>query len=618
MALRHKVGELRPSQMIYAYGVGAVVDLPYLSAMVMGIDEWCTEPGVAPRISEERLLRAVQWTLGEQVRELVHPPAVAEEAGPPDPFAEEGRVGVPVTPFPRWMVCPECRLLAPLSTGMFERKRDPYHPERTRYVHRGCGGGQPVAFSARFMASCEDRHLDEFPWREFVHGGHTDCYGTLRLFEQGPSGEARDVVVHCDGCHAHRRMSLAFGKPGEQTMPRCRGRRPHLRDFEDCELQAKAILLGASNLWFPEVLTTLSIPTGSTRLAQLIEDKWARLQEAESLQNVALLRKVGMLTAFVDYSDEAVWEAIQKRRAAGGAGDEPTDLKGPEWAVFSQPSSVAGGDDFRLRQVAVPQGFEGVLDKVVLVERLREVRALVGFARLEAPAELGEAPGEERGRRVALSRERPHWVPATEVRGEGIFLQFREEPLAAWTRRPEVVRRGEEFLASHIRWRQARRLVPPEASFPGMRYVILHSLAHALMRQLCLGCGYTAASLRERVYSAEPGLLQDLAEPMAGVLIYTAAPDSEGTLGGLVRMGLPADLGGHLRAALESAGLCASDPLCAERDPSRQGVTLHAAACHACLFAPETSCEQGNRYLDRSVLVPTVDRRDLAYLDGLA
>lgn len=135
-----------------------------------------------------------------------------------------------------------------------------------------------------------------------------------------------------------------------------------------------------------------------------------------------------------------------------------------------------------------------------------------------------------------------------------------------------------------------------------MRYVLLHSLSHVLMRQVALECGYTMASIRERIYAREEG---EPGGPMAGILLYTAAPDSEGTLGGLVSLGEPTSLGRHLDAALEAARLCSSDPLCSEHHPFSSGLTLHGAACHACLFAPETSCERGNKYLDRLSLVPT-------------
>ena len=168
------------------------------------------------------------------------------------------------------------------------------------------------------------------------------------------------------------------------------------------------------------------------------------------------------------------------------------------------------------------------------------------------------------------------------------------------------------FFEAHQRWRMARKLEPSSEFYPGIRFVLLHSFAHALIRQLSVECGYTTASLRERIYSRSPG---EARPEMAGVLIYTAAPDSEGTLGGLVSLGKPDSLERHLDQALDNVRLCASDPLCAEHHPYQDGDTLHAASCHACLFAPETSCERGNKYLDRAVLVSTVTRSDVAFFE---
>lgn len=166
----------------------------------------------------------------------------------------------------------------------------------------------------------------------------------------------------------------------------------------------------------------------------------------------------------------------------------------------------------------------------------------------------------------------------------------------------------EAQFGAHRRWR-AQRGLEPSLGFPGLRYVLLHSLAHTLIRQFSVECGYAAASLRERIYSSTP----DEEESMAGILIYTAAPDSEGTLGGLVTLGGTANLEQHLDQALEGLEICSSDPLCAETQPEQAFMSLHGAACHNCLFLPETSCERGNRYLDRTVLVPTMERTEFAF-----
>jgi hypothetical protein len=288
------------------------------------------------------------------------------------------------------------------------------------------------------------------------------------------------------------------------------------------------------------------------------------------------------------------------------------DLKSPEWEVFSKPETAPATQDFRLVPVAPPRAFAPLIEQVVLVERLREVSALIGFTRIDGPgnyARLEEMPAVQR---APLSRRPPSFVPASEVRGEGLFIRFREEAVARWCL--EVAAEREELMReAHRRWRQARNISEPSRSFPGIRYVLLHTFAHGLMRQLALECGYGVAALRERIYARE-SLGESGAQ--AGVLIYTAAPDSEGTLGGLVSLGRPERLGGHLLAMLERARLCASDPLCSEHDPVRDDLSLHGAACHACLFAPETSCERGNKYLDRATLVDTVNLSRLGFFSA--
>jgi len=616
--VKPKVGELRPTQMMFTYGVGAIVDLPYLSVIVMGLEDWPTDPGVVHEIHEDRLLRAVCWELGP-VQRLLSLPITPETPHFPNPFDEPAYVGVPVTLFPRWLLCPKCRRLAPLSSGLFEVKLNPFHPDRSHYVHSNCQKEKkpPTVVPARFMVACENGHLDDFPWIEFVHHGPTECDAILTLTERGPTGEARDLEVRCETCGQRRRLADAFGQTGRQSMPQCRGRRPHLRDYDDekCDQQVRAILLGASNLWFPDVVTTLAIPAASSRLAQLVEDHWANLQHIDNLGVLGYAYKTGQMGAFLGYSQEEIWQAIQDKRARddSGTGAAPLDLKGPEWEILTHPAPALNSEDFRLRPVAVPAGLEGALERVVLVERLREVRALLGFTRIDAPGELEETSAAGQDRRMALSRRPSTWLPATEIRGEGIFIQFRESQIQDWLSRPAVQQRDKEFLAAYRCWRQARSLQPFDARYPGLRYVLLHSFAHALMRQLALECGYTAASVRERIYSRAPDADSDHPEPLAGVLLYTAAPDSEGTLGGLVSLGEPAELRRHITTALRSAQLCAADPLCAEHQPQPHGITLHGAACHACMFMPETSCERGNKYLDRSVLGATVDRDDLAF-----
>jgi hypothetical protein len=609
------VGDLRPTQLLFRYGVGSIVDLPYISAMVMGLDDW--EHPATNKIGEERLLQAVRAMLGPQVNWLLAPPAVPETAsGAPNPFDESYMVGVPVGAFPRWMLCTRCRTLASLDSGLFQLKTDPFRPDRARYVHVNCAsaGAPPPVVPARFLVACKYGHLDDFPWVRFVHGD-VPCNARLKLRELGVTGEAADIQVFCETCQRQKRMSDAFGNEGKKNMPQCSGRLPHLRthDKEGCPEQARTILLGASNSWFPLVLSTLAIPEAIDKLGQLVEEHWHILEKTASQGHIELLRQIGQLDRFSLYSDADVWAKVEWKKSASGSSTDASapvpGLKVPEWQVMSNPANAPSARDFKVTPVAAPSGYEHLLKQVVLVERLREVRALIGFTRIEAPGDFTDVMELPEERRAPLSRKRPTWVPAAEVRGEGIFIEFREEAIQRWLAGQAQRRHNRIFQEAHTQWRTAKRILYPERGYPELRYVLLHSFAHALMRQLTLECGYTAASIRERIYALPPNHDDG---PMAGILLYTAAPDSEGTLGGLVGLGTPNQFGTHIDHALEQMQSCTSDPLCAEHT-CLQDQSLHEAACHACLFLPETSCERGNKYLDRSVLVPTVERTELAF-----
>jgi len=611
----NKVGDLRPSQLLYSFGVGSMVDLPNLSVMIMGIEDWDTSHMVA--IADDRLLAAVRKEVGIQLERLCFPP-IPDQSGFDwnNPFSESSRIGVPVTPFPFWVRCPQCDLLAPLDFGVFELKTRAYHHDQTRYVHINCNkaSSPPTVLPARFLVACENGHIDDFPWVDFVHYGHPCEKPVLRLREWGVSGSVSEVQVSCDTCGKKRRMREAFFDEAKSIMPQCNARRPHLRDYDEkgCPHQMKTILLGASNAWFPTTLSSIYIPKGQDKISRLVEANWPNLVPIATKEILAAFRQTPLLREFSEYSDDDIWKAIdEKRKADNEKTDEnASDLKTPEWEAFSNPTSVDCSPDFELHEMESPGFLSDKFERIVKVDKIREVRALTGFTRIESPGDLDDVGNVPEEKRAPLSRKPPIWVPAAEVRGEGIFIQFRENIIKDWSK--QNGERDREFYQAHQIWRNTRGIKPVEAGFPGIRYVLLHSFSHALMRQISLECGYTAASIRERIYSRNPGT--ELV-PMAGILIYTGASDSEGTLGGLSSLAKPRDLMRHIEQALESMRLCASDPLCVEHHPYRDGITLHGAACHACLFSPETSCERGNKYLDRTVLVHAFDSNVKPFFD---
>ena len=609
-----RVGEVRRGQALHTFGIGSVIDLPHMCAMPSGLQAWNTNTLQLPQntIVEDRLLDVVRSQLGDQVERLHLPPVPPPHASNRrDPWGEDAKIGVPVRPFPHWARCPKCEVLAPLDYGVFKLEPNGFRPDKTRYVHHNCPKGRkaPTVVPARHVVACPNGHVEDFPWREYVHGGATSCAGTLRFQERGLSSEVADLWVKCDGegCSKERIMTGAFGKAGKAFFAErgCGGRHPHLgSDYRvECSEQPKAVLAGATNLWFPAIVSAITLPVGGDELGRLVDDYWQELSYVGEEAHVALLRQMRKLDAFGEWSDAEIWTAVQARKSDTPARQGSADLKREEWEVFSAPQSALETKDFLIRRVDVPKGFEEILKDVVLVDRMRVVQALTGFTRIDSPGNYGEDELPE-DRRVPLSRSAPRWVPAAEVRGEGIFLRFNKAKLEAWASRAEVLELENDFRAAHAAFREARRVEQPEDGFPGMAYVVIHSLAHALLRQLSVECGYSAASVSERIYCTRP---DDDSSDMAGVLLYTAAADSEGTLGGLVALGEPKQLERHLRSALSRLAVCPSDPLCCGHNPETQrGGILHGASCHSCTFVSETSCEAGNKYLDRSVLVRTV------------
>jgi hypothetical protein len=600
---------------MHTFGVGAFVDLPNFSVVVGGLDGW--DESAQAELPEQRLIAAVRAdsTLGlSAVRQLRSAPWLEETSSLFEPWAW---TGVPVSPMPRWMRCTVCNTLTTIDSGLLELKLE-YRPDRSRYVHKSCTktrGAPPPAMPARFVVACCNGHVDEFPWSEFVHlnsGGRCPA-GTpqLRAMDTGSGSRSTDVLVECLACSAKRLMTNAFNENAAAFLPKCRGRHAHLQTFDsDCPHQVRPLLLGASNLWFGVTRSVLSIPASTDPFEQAVSECWPAIDDPEAPitspaeLDFAIKRDV-RLRKLRGFPSAQVWQAIERVRS-GGTQEEDVDILLPEWRVFANPGSAPESTDFRLGPVTRVEGVP-VIASVVPVERLREVVALCGFTRVDAPDSIEASSGEAGTQCAPLARGSLTWLPAAEVRGEGIFVRLDEAIVAEWSRRIAGETSCSALHAAHRRWRERRGLEDLETGWPGTRYVLLHSLAHALIREMSLECGYSTASIRERIYSRDPD--GEGKGAMAGLLLYTAAPDSEGTLGGLVAMAQADEFARLLESALRRMELCSADPMCAGHAPSESETTLHNAACHACLFLPETSCERANRYLDRSMLVATVAGR---------
>ncbi len=594
------IGSVRRSHVASTFGPGAVVDFRApgsgapLSGLVAGLEEW---DGVAASgqagLSHFQVTNEIrlQRRLGVDGFRL---PPVKEDSD------ESWADVLPVVRFPQWLMCPVCERVAPADEFSF----DPHRPER-RCASCSRDASTVYAVPVRFIVACDNGHLDEFPWKRWIDCRCASPRLVLRTMGAGLAGKVLQCMnPECSG--TPRNLEGAFGR--KTLVSRgisCSGRRPWLPTAPQpaCQAEPRVVQRGASSVYYAAIESALDIPPFSMDPSFVIgryaadlmthpPEKWPDFIDLLHLDKKTGKSREELLRTFAE------WHQSLNAQAP----DAPL-----EWAEYLQLKRSANAPvdqgEFQTRPEPVPPAFAPYLDSVVLATRLREVRALVGFTRIKPSSGPFRSDSARLGR---LYVRKPNWLPAIELRGEGIFIRFSDRALRDWE--GDNVRQRARRLSARRTNPHAEPVEEELRTAP--RFLLLHSFAHALMRQLSLTCGYSSAALRERLYvGAEP-------HGMSGVLIHTGSADSEGTLGGLVRQGKEEFLKDTLQEMLASMSWCSSDPLCITC-----AVTLSSpdnlSACHACLLVPETSCQHFNLLLDRAMLVGTPEDPSIGYFHRL-
>jgi hypothetical protein len=604
---------LRQSQVVGAFGPGAMLDLPERSIMIAGLGMWSsnTRSEGWRVVAEPRLSAHLERLLGIARVELRSPPEHDRNArflGP--------HIGAVV--FPLWFVCDHVE-----DAGNGQKRRrllrwsdlDPAN----RNTFRDGGKSRPVT-PIRFVAACDHGHIQDVDWKWIVHRGEK-CGAPLYLEERGTSGDTRDTAIVC-GCGKRFVLSQAYvptqsGASG--SLGRCGGHRPWLGDDfrEECGEPLKLLNRTATNAYFSQSLNVISIPTEQDELTRLIAKHYDTLRKAPSPTIIGIYRDANpaIATDFLTFTDQEVFDATGRFKKAGElpSGGKPKDV---EFEILSSGATKIGEDlpgallfAETLARDAWDPGRARLLRglrSVVAVHRLREVTCQYGFSRFESLVSAADAGMEDHDLVVQMAKiaDPINWLPAVEQFGEGLFLQFEPKVLAAWNDRSEVKARAERLELGHQQWVAERFPGKRVPAFRGAPYYLAHSLSHALMSEIALECGYPQSALKERIYSVGGDL---------GLLIYTAAGDAEGTLGGLVA--LAPRLGDLIGYALGRTSLCSNDPTCSDHDPAlaEDDRHLHGAACHGCLLTAETSCESRNDFLDRALLVEDLSNTGAAF-----
>lgn len=585
------VGRIRRSQLISTYGVGAIVDLEKGSYMPMGLEDW------------ERATRTPSLTIREDRLQILldvdhfRLAPIAEDLLPTRQV--DPKHAVPVIRFPKWHQCPKC-----LRIG---REGKPFELAANGSELECRGHAKPLLTTpVRFVVACAKGHIDDFPWEWWAHRRRESVCDrpTLELKSDGKSAALADIYVQCKHCGARESLGDAF-RPEALKGQSCRGSRPWLHDRQEgCDAPPRVIQRGASNVHFPVVASALSIPPASEAAFQIIDDQWLALgalpEEAVIPALTGIAKSLG-----VDPSMLLIAYREKQKLLEGASERNEISSRREEYEALSNDcndDAFAGVmPQFCNRVNDAPDSLSKWFDIVGAVSRLREVRALAGFTRIEpypvSPENIRDALN--RGVISPLSKTPRKWLPATEIRGEGIFLRFRTDAIDEWISANRSVLNRIKTLEHRSATIASERSYERDYTITA-RLLLVHSFAHALIRTISIDCGYSSSSLRERLYVSEAdGALG----PMNGVLIYTGSPDSEGSLGGLVRLADPAQLTRVIMKSIRSALWCGSDPVCSETEPEQSGDKVSGAACHCCLLVPETACEKFNRELDRTMLV---------------
>lgn len=620
---------LRRSHAISPFGVGAMCNFPNNEVLIAAaLSKWPHQKRTDSKAAGLELRdQRLEGRLG--VTHFRLPPAETTEGEDSD-----NRAYLPFVRFPRWHYCPSCGMMRWLPHNSRDIPRCEAPDGSTcKKIHER---RRPRLIPSRFVGTCSLGHLQDFPYIEWVHAGKPDCNSPqLQLISSKSAATVTGALIKCVSCGSTNALMSALGGAQAQqhsALLKCKGETPWdggAGGGPGCTQQLKILPRGASNVYFPSVVSSIYIPSANSGAGmdplsikireELIgnEDYWSRvITEDKTAIDKA---KLAMWCSFVGIADSDIEKVVKiaEGHLASLSDDShanETPLTEEQYRAFEHHALCAGisrrddntNETLNLTKADIARDYKDIVasnfSEVILANKIRETRALVGFVRVSPPLSLSEG----RVQRIKHNKNQP-WLPAVAAYGEGIFLQLDPEKIDRWANNPAVIERIQKLSA---RYNTARIDQNPKAETRPInpRFILIHTLSHLLINQLVFDCGYGSSSLRERIYCN----LHDGSPVMNATLIYTSSGDSEGTLGGLVRQGRPGNLENVLFRAIEGAKWCSSDPICMEMEAQGpDGANL--AACHSCCLLPETSCEEGNRLLDRAMLIGTIEDPSIGF-----
>lgn len=629
ICLKNKTAySVRASQAVLQYGVGAMVDFRDRTLMTAAPEYW---HGSISRIRDERL------------EKILH----VDYFGKP---GDKDNEGISYVRFPEWYFCPSCRRFKPIGEWVTEyRAKSPKKAETDPHMIQTmkCPKCFQELVVARIITACQEGHIDDFPWVKWVHcqnfGGSKEICSRpeLTITTSSSASEGLEgLTLKCLNCGAAASLRGAFdpGKFEELDKKtnfrynfRCTGKHPWKHKTESCKSTEypKVLQRGSSSVYFPVTESSLVIPPYSSIVTNKIDESTAyadyktviasylstpgiAAETIELLRNSQIQVYAQRIAQETAIPFDKVVSVLKRKNAVPDDGEYSTasvKYRAEEYEAITGETAIEAEDygEFYREEVDISAYNLPFLKSISLIHKVREVQALVGFTRLK-PVDSTDAPGSQ-AVIVPVKELDTNWYPAYDVRGEGIFIEFDSYAIDNWISKSQFLAERVAILNDNYKKSFIGENHPREITG---KFLLLHTISHLLIKQLSFECGYGIASLKERIYCSEA----DDGKEMAGILIYTACGDSEGTLGGLVRQGRSDTFPRIFNKAIENARTCSNDPVCSLSQGQGRD-SLNLSACYSCALIPETSCEEFNCFLDRGVVVGTFDNPDLGFFQGV-
>ena len=591
-------GEVRSSQIITTWGPGSIVQMEEDSVIVMGLDMW---PEAFTTEEDLTKYKVIHHPFLETICDKEHFRMPQSE--------DKIRAGIPCNSFPTWGYCSfkGCRRL----------QRHHGIPDKGKFY---CEKDGNELIPARLITICKHGHLDEFPWIEWAHSKRQDQEGgicdepKLKWASNNRSSSLSAYYVSCESCEKWRNMYGALNTlpdlPNieEKNISKpfiCKGSRPWLTKPAKCPpknenskvTRVQGILTRTTGLYFASVINALHIPKYRHKIHLAIDSKFQTIQslreDGDSLEQIAERNSI-FKDVMQDYTKSEIVEKLEERFNPNV--ETELDIRTEEYRDILG-TDFEGDDLIDISNVELDNKLNPYFSALKKVDRLTLVKALRYFTRIQPPDPFSTKKTNHANFCGIYNSNKINWLPCVEHKGEGIFVSLNEKKLSEWEKREDVKERCKPILDAYYEWSHDREW---ESRPLSPRYLLLHTLSHALIRELSFTSGYSESAIAERIYAGSD---------FNAILAYTASASSDGSLGGLVRQGELTNFESLMENVVKKSKLCSRDPLCIEDDPKlkeERGEPAHArfngSACYACCLLPETSCEEFNRLLDRKLL----------------